>query len=276
MTVGISTKAVVIDGLTKIAKLSRLAGENNFKCMAYDRAIDTLSGVSEAQLADANYSTLIQLEGIGDSIALKIEEIIQTGTCKALNILMDEHGDKLPLMEVYGVGPKTALKFYVEGMRTPEDIIQQVKEGKIKTKRIVEGAEHFDSPKKVSYDTALMVAEDLIDDLKKALKSNIGRIEACGSLRRHKEEIGDLDIVVEVLSSPTDIPSLVADCLDSFSEMGEHKICGRYCELKVQVRLASPNCYGAMILYFTGSKFFNINLRHRAIKHSMTLNEYGL
>jgi len=274
MTATTITKDELVKKLKDLGNLCRLDGENHFKCAAYDRAADAIKELSTEYFEGVmSYESI---DGVGESIALKIANIMLTGTCNLLDELTKEHGDKLELMSISGIGAKTALKFWDQGIHTVEDVVAAVKSGTIKAKRIVDGVNALDMPDRVSWETANDVATDLISDITCDLGKCIGRIEACGSIRRHKESVGDIDIVVEVLNSPVDIPEIIGKCLDSAREVGESKIAGRYCEMNVQVRLASCESFGAMCLYFTGPKHFNISMRNRANVMGYKLNEYGL
>jgi len=264
----------VVELIRDLANLCRLDGVNHFKCAAYDRAADALSEMNDEYFE--GLSCFDSVDGIGESISTKIWEILRCGSCELLDELRPKHGEKLELMSIKGIGAKTAQKFWDKGIRTVDDVVEQVKAGKIKTKRIVDGVNSLDMPSKVSLETAQEVADDLIADIMAKIGKHIGKIEACGSLRRQKEEVGDLDIVVQVLNSPVDIPALIASCLDSVRAQGDLMIAGRYCDMNVQVRLASVQSYGAMLLYFTGPKHFNIKMRYIASRHGNTLNEYGL
>ena len=273
------SKDFVIERLQDLGNLCSLDGENHFKTRAYQKAADALDEMSDDDFHSRH--SFDDVEGVGKSLASKIPEIKNTGTCEKLETLMELYGEQLPLMEIKGIGAKTVKKLWEEYMvRTVEDLKRMVEEGVIKAKAVTKAVKNMAEEVKLPLEEAMRIADELCNQIYQvAGEGEIITLEACGSLRRQKDMVGDLDIIVEV-----DCPErqklissrISAFLLDAVTADGAKKVSGRYEGMHVDVRFASPAYYGAMTLYFTGPRQFNINMRKKAIKQQLQLNEYGL
>jgi len=273
--------------LYEIAELLALDGVA-FKPQAYRRAAGTVESLGEPIESLVAAGTHGELPGVGAAIAKKIAEIVETGRLEYHETLKAKLPiDLFELMQVEGVGPKTAKLLYDElGVKNLADLERVARAGKIRDvkslgakteERILRGlAEARRVEGRILLGTASDVAADLIDRLQGT--GLFARIEPAGSLRRGRETIGDLDLL-----AMTEDAAAAAEAFVSLPEVDEVLAHG---ETKPSVRLASgiqidlrivpEPSFGAALQYFTGSQAHNIALRKRAVARGWRLSEYGL
>jgi DNA polymerase (family 10) len=273
--------------LYEVADLLELEGVE-FKPRAYRRAAQAVESCPIPIEDLVAQGRLRELPGVGESIAQKIEEIVQTGKLA----LHEELKAKLPvdlyaLTQVEGVGPKTAKLLYEAlGVRTLEDLERVAREGKIREikglgpkteEKILRGLQEARGAEKREL---LGYALPLARNLRQKLLSTglFQRIELAGSLRRGKETVGDLDIL-GISSRPEEaarafctLPE-VEEILAQGPKKSSVKLSGG---LQADLRIVPEESFGAAWQYFTGSKAHNIRLRERAVARGWKLNEYGL
>jgi DNA polymerase (family 10) len=272
--------------LAEIADLLEIKGENPFKIRAYRNAADTITHLSE-RVAAFTPAERLGIPGIGKDLAAKIAELIDAGTCRYHQELLQEFPPSiLDLLHLQGVGPKTVARLYHElEIRTLDDLERAARDGRIRDLKgmgarkealilkALEERQRFTGRRLMpeAYDmSAALVAElrGLAPD---------ADISPVGSLRRGCETCGDLDILAA--GAP---PSLM-DAFTSYRLVerilgrGETKssvvLAGGF---QADLRLVPRESLGAAQQYFTGSKAHNIALRDRAIQRGLKLNEYGL
>lgn len=273
------SRTQIIAVLKDLGNLCALAGENHFKTRAYQKAVDAFEEMTDEAFNDIDYFR--DIDGIGERLADKIHEIKLTGSCDKLQELMPIYGDRLSLMSIKGIGAKTANKLYLEYMVcSVDDLKEMVESGAITAKAVVKAVKNMTVEKRIPLQEANEIADDLCTQISQLDNDDVfGSMEACGSIRRGKSTVGDIDIIVEVLNPnnleilSTRISSLL---LDNVTAQGKSKISGVFRGMHVDIRLANPDTYGAMTLYFTGPRQFNINMRITAIKLGLRLNEYGV
>lgn len=283
--------AEVIDFLRELAQLTVLAEENpqSFRARSYDRARHAIEGVTE-NLAEMNESRLQKIDGIGKSTAKKIREYFDTGHVDKLEKLRERFpASVVELSRIPGIGPKTLHRMRQDlGIEDLAGLQQAIADDQLQTieglgaksqQKIASAIQRLGlkhGEKRTPLYRAMRVADQLVAEL-----SDLPQVVAavpCGSLRRHRETVGDLDIVVASLDG--------APIMDWFANhalakdvvaKGETKtsIVTRY-GLQVDVRVVAPDQLGAAVMYFTGSKDHNIRLRQRALQRGWTLNEYAL
>lgn len=274
----------------ELASLAELAGENPFKVNAYAKAARTIENLSIPIEDLAKDKKLTEIRGIGSGIAKKIVQYLETGKIEKLEEFKSKVPSSLLEMEkVSGLGPKGAIALYKHlGVKTVEGLKKAALDGKIRSLpgfglkkeenilKAIQGLRKKKEEKRVSIGLALPLAETIVDFLKK--NSPIERVQICGSIRRMKETVGDIDILVtskeseKVMKTFTEVPML-KDVLVS----GETKTSILTNEdLQVDLRVVEPLSFGAAIQYFTGSKQHNIKLRELAIKKGYKINEYGV
>jgi len=262
-----------------------------FKPYAYEKAAITLENLDEG--VDKIYlrggiKALEDIPGIGKSIAQKIEEYIKTGKIsyyeefkKRMPVNIDE------LTSVEGVGPKMVKTLYQKlGIKTLKDLERAAKEGRIRNlpgfgekteKNILQGIEFLKkSGGRFLLGEVLPIVREIISVLEKL--KEVKRIDVAGSLRRRKETIGDVDLLV--------IAKNAEKVMDVFVNLpGVTKVWGKgktrssirlQQGIDVDLRVVPQKCYGSALQYFTGSKEHNIATRKIAIDKGLKLNEYGL
>jgi len=264
-------------------------GAQSFRVRAYENAMNELKAF-RGDLSELSQKELVTLEGIGKSTAQKIREYYETGAIEKLVKLREKYPPELvELTRLPGLGPKTLLRLRDElGVTNVEELqavidAHRVRELKgmgekteLKLARALErrGATGKESRRPIA--DVLPVAERLVAELE--ARPDVDGARYCGSLRRFRETIGDIDIVVAATEA--------APIMDWFVSMpkveevighGDTKssvlLAGG---LQADLRVVEPSQCGAATLYFTGSKAHNIKLRQRALERGWTLNEYAL
>jgi DNA polymerase (family 10) len=274
--------------LTNIATLLELKGENPFKSRAYTNAARALESLSEPLDKLIAEERLGSVNGIGESIQKKILELVTTGKLAYYEELKAATPPGLvAMLEIPGLGPKKIKALRDElGIESIEQLEAACKADKVaklkgfgeKTQHnILEGinrrrayaARHLISD-------ALPLSESLLENLR--LHSDVIRCSTGGSLRRHREIIGDIDLLAsskhpaEVLEAFTQQPGIL-----NVIAKGETKasvlLQGG---IQSDLRVVSDAEYPFALMYFTGNKEHNIVMRQRAIDRGLRLNEYGL
>jgi len=274
--------------LDQIADLMDIKGENKFKIGAYRkaaRAIEELSeNINEIYLKDK----LKEIPGVGESIEKDIKELIKKRTCQRLKNLKEKIPVKLSeLMKIEGLGPKKVAflykKFKITTIPQLEKLIGSLKLRKLfgwgekSEQNILEGIKLY---KRFKERFPLGQIYPYAISLKEKLKKSpfVLQIEICGSFRRRKETIGDLDILV-TSKNPKKI-------IDFFVNLPEIQKVNAKGTTKVNVllkhgpetdlRVVKPESFGAALHYFTGSKTHNIQIRKMGMERGLRINEYGV
>ena len=274
----------------KIAGLLSLKEESTFTIRAYQRAARTIEHLpTELSQLVSEESDLRQIPGIGEAISAKINELVTTGRLEYMEGLKAEFPDGiLALMDVPGIGPKTALRISKEmGISSVEELEQAIVEGRLSAmprlgeKTAENILRHIRSlltkDRRIPIGRAMSAAEQVIATLRAACPG-LHHIDAAGSLRRWRETIGDVDIMgtadnpAAVIDAFVDMPT-VDEVLAHGSTKGSVVLHGG---LQVDLRMVDQDCYGALIQYFTGSQQHNIRLRELANRMGLSLNEYGV
>jgi len=259
-----------------------------FKPRAYRKAARTVESLSKSIEEVYEENKLKELSGVGESIAEKIAEIIETGTSQYLEKLKKQMpADIEALTSIEGMGPKSVKKLYEKlKIKTLDDLARAAEQHEI---RKIKGfgpttekniLEHLELARRGKERILLGFAMPIANEIKERLKKEkaVSQIEVTGSLRRMKETIGDIDILV----SSTE-PKKVADFFVSMKNVRE--VLGKgvtKCSvilknnIRVDLRIIKEKSFGAALMYFTGSKDHNIKLRKIAMSKSYKLNEYGL
>jgi DNA polymerase (family 10) len=278
----------IADIFEKMALMLEFKGEVVFKVNAYNKAARILRDITEDVEKLYREGKLGDVPGIGKGMADKIGEYLATGAVsKYEELRKDVTDDLLYMMRVQGVGPKTASlvhkQLHVDNIA---DLEQAVRAGLVqklpgmgdkKADNILRGIQLLrEGEGRISLGTALPVVEDIIARLE--AKTGIEQISTAGSLRRMKETVGDIDILVagkngkKIVKEFTELP-LVKDVLAA----GETK--GSIITedgTQVDLRVVAEDSYGAALQYFTGSKEHNVKLRGMAQRMGLKINEYGV
>jgi DNA polymerase (family 10) len=272
----------------EIADFLEVKDENPFRIRAYRRAAQAVEGLSEDIEAIARRGALLDVPGIGKDLAAKIEEHLAGGKVEYLEDLRKEiPAGVIELMRIHGVGPKTAKHLYEEaGVDSVEKLEELAKAHKlaglpgIKAKteeNILKGIAVWHSGReRMPLGTALLLAETILGRLR-GLKE-VDQIEAAGSLRRMRETVKDIDILIT-----SNKPARVMDVFVGLPNVvevlahGETKSSVRLREsIAVDLRVVEPDSFGAALLYFTGSKQHNIRVRELAQRKGLKVSEYGV
>ena len=270
----------------EIGDLLEIKNENPFKVRAYRNAADTIAHHPDP-VAALPPSDRLALPGIGKDLAAKLGELLDTGSIRFHQELLEEFPPTiLDLLRLQGVGPKTvALLYHHLGIRTVADLEAAAREGRIrqlkgmgaKREALILRAieEHSRSAGRRPLAEAHDVAAGLIAWLRAAAPGV--PVTAVGSLRRGCDTCGDIDILA------AGAPESLLDAFTSYPGMERvlaHGDTRRSVLLRggfqADLRLVPAESAGAAMQYFTGSKNHNIALRDRAIARGMKLNEYGL
>ena len=289
-------KAEVAAILEEIAVLLELHGENPFRANAYAKAGRTIAQL-ENNLDDVvKAGTLDQIPGIGETLRDKITTLVTTGHLPFYDDLKAKTPPGLiEMLRLPGVGPKKVKVLHDQlGIDDLPKLKAACDEGKIaklkgfgeKTqKNILEGLAFLDQVgNRVRLDQALALAEAIVDALRKL--PGIKRMELCGSVRRRKETIKDIDILVSAEDAAPIMDAFVAlPMVKKVIGHGETKSSimvegidhhTQRVLINADLRVVSDKQFPFALNYFTGSKEHNIRLRQRAIDYGFKLNEYDL
>ncbi|NQE54139.1 phosphatase YcdX [ANME-1 cluster archaeon GoMg3.2] len=274
----------------EIADIFEVKGENPFKIRAYRRAARTIESLTQDLKVIAErggVSELKKIPGVGEGIAKKILEIAQTGDCKKHRELTQEvPSGVLELLAIPRVGPKTIAKVHDElGICSIADLEEAAKSHKLEKlpglgakveENILKGIAQYRSYKgRVLLSEALPRAESIVIELKKL--DAVDKIIIAGSLRRMRETIGDIDILV-VSNRPRAVMDAFT-CLDGVDDIvakGDTKSSIILKGIDVDLRVVAEASFGAAAHYFTGSKHHNIRIRELGMKQGLKINEYGI
>ena len=289
--------------LETIARLLELTGANRFRVNAFAKAARVIEKETR-DVSTLDTDELVAIDGVGKGVAEKVQELRDTGTVAELDELIAEiPTGLLDVMEIQGLGPKTVRQLWKDlGVTSRDDLRRVIDDGSIlelprmgkKTVDNMTKALEFAS--KSTARLPLGVAWPIAERVKQHLAGvkGVKRIEAAGSLRRGRDTIGDLDILVSADDSEAVREAFCTmDGVTDVSARGETKCSvrmkvstdtGRWSIAKdldgstigVDLRTVPSEVFGAALMYFTGSKDHNVRLRERATKMGFTLNEYGL
>lgn len=270
----------------EIADLLELQGVA-FKPVAYRKAAGSIEQLEEPIEEIAKEGKLQDIPGVGESVAKKIEEILRTGKLAYLEKLRTEVPESLKeLVSIPEVGPKTAMTLYKDlGIKNIEDLKKALMEHKLHTikgfgekteERILQGIRTVEARAgRMLLGEAYPVGSEFVDYLK---AKSLELVSLGGSLRRGKETIGDIDILVG-----TDEPEKATAIFVSHPDVDEVVMKGPTKSsvrlrngLQVDLRVLPKKSWGAGLQYFTGSKEHNVALRSIGIKKGFKLNEYGV
>jgi DNA polymerase (family 10) len=279
---------LVAEILYEIADLLDIKGEIFFKTRAYRVAAQTIEVLDEDIETVANENRLQDISGIGEALAKKIKEIVETGKLEYFERLKKEVPEGvLALLEIPGLGPKKVAALYKNlGIATIDALRKACVEGELRSldgfgeiteRNILRGIQLKEKTSgRVLLNVAYEDGMNYLEYLKTCDK--IEQISIAGSLRRRKETIGDLDILA---SSGT--PDEVMDYFAAYEDVQRVLLKGitktsilLHDDVQVDLRVVEPKSFGAALQYFTGSKEHNVKMRNLAIKKGFKLSEYGL
>ncbi len=274
-----ATNRSIAEVLNHTGQIMEIAGENPYKSLAMYRASGVIERLPQ-DIAGLSRSELVALPGIGEHIADKVLAIVATGTHPEL----EELRSKVPpgvieLLDLDGVGPKTIVRLQKKlSIQSVDDLERAARQRRI---RAVPG---FGEKKEQAFLKAIAryregggrMTRDAADRVvaRVAEAFTPGSFQPAGSYRRGRSTIGDIDIVI------TEPPSLVnpriRQLADEMIDEGDQRTSFRCLGSRVDVRFTNPREMGAMMVYLTGSKEFNVRIRGIAASKGLKLNEYGI
>ena len=277
--------------LHETADLMEVAGEDGFRIRSYRNAAAVIAGYPEriTDIVCNPERKVTDIPGIGKGLAFVLAEICERGSFDRRDEMLARYpASALELLKIQGLGPKSiALLYEHHGVRTVDDLERICREQKLRTlprmgakleEKVLRSIEAYrKSAGRFLLSYGRRTADELIAEFR-ALP-DIERVEAAGSLRRGRETIGDLDILVTGAGAGAALGLIVAHPkTQELLGQGANKASVSYGleRLQVDVRALPHESFGAAMQYFTGSKEHNVVLRTNAIKQGLTLNEYGL
>ncbi|HWA60849.1 MAG TPA: DNA polymerase/3'-5' exonuclease PolX [Caulobacteraceae bacterium] len=272
-----------------LADLLEIEEANRFRVRAYRRAAATLEELPESvETLVRQGRDLTELPGVGEDLAGKIREIVETGRCRMLDEVEARTPSSLAaLTSIPGLGPKRVQTlFRTLGVRTLEQLAAAAKAGRLRDlprfgatleAKVAEAlARKAAEPGRIRLATAEDFAKGLLAHMRGA--PGLADIAVAGSFRRRKETVGDLDLLV----STTD-PQAAIDRFTGYDEAEKVTAKGPTraqivlrSGLQVDLRAVEPQSWGAALHYFTGSKGHNIAIRQRGQARGLKINEYGV
>jgi DNA polymerase (family X) len=277
--------------LWETADLMEIAGEDSFRIRSYRNGATVIEGHPERVidiLRDPNRK-ITEIPGIGKGLAAVLQEIVDRGSCERRDLLLQKFPvASLEFLKIQGLGPKSiALIFEHYRIGTMDELEQLCKEEKLRVlprmgakleEKVLRSIAQY---RMRAGRFLLSFAYETAGELKRYLGEleGIDKITAAGSLRRGKETVGDLDLLVTGPNATAVLERFLAyprvhEVLGCGANKASAKI-GRE-GLQVDVRALPRESYGAAMQYFTGSKEHNVAVRTRAVKMGFKLSEYGL
>ena len=271
-----------------MADVLELQGANVFRVRSYRRAGRVIGDLTDdlADLAEAG--KLEGLPGIGASFVEKIQELLATGKLGDYQELMASvPAGVVEMLRVPGLGPKTAGVLYKQGgIESIDQLAAAIEAGKLtdlpglgakKLENLQKGIRTYRAgQERITLGVALPIAEAIAEHLRGL--DGVAEVMPAGSLRRRRETIGDVDILVSSKRGKAVVDAFVGmanveEVLAAGETKGSVRVQGG---LQVDLRVVAPQSFGAAAQYFTGSKAHNIRLRDIAIGKKLKLNEYGV
>ena len=273
--------------LVEYADLLSILYDDPYKPRAYEKAARAVGGYP-VDLEGKDLTEIVKIPSVGKSIGEKIQEILSTGTLSELETLREQIPPGVrELTRIPGLGPKKAMVLYQElGVGSVEELEAAIEDDRVaalprfgaKTQdNIARGIGQLRAAGgRVKIDTALDVADVFIAALTPLKQAR--RVAYAGSLRRMRETIGDVDLLVAGTEAEPVMETFIAQpSVTRVLAKGDTKssvVTDR--GLQIDLRVVPPEAWGAAMIYFTGSKPHNIRIREIAVRKGLKLSEYGL
>jgi DNA polymerase (family 10) len=281
--------------LDETASLLEIDSADPFRIRSYRRAAEAVEQQTTqlALMVASDPKQLLEIPGIGKGMAANICQLLDAGTIPLRAELLTKYKPSmLELLRLPGMGPKTvALVWSALGICDIEALETAAREGKLASlprmgekfaAKLLKGIEDF---RRNSGRFRIDLAREQVDRISALIGAfpGIEEITPAGSLRRGREAVGDLDLLVTGPACEPEVVNLAVEhvatlpLIDKLLARGQNKVSFTLRNnLQVDVRLLPRASYGAALQYFTGSKMHNVALRQRAIKRGLTLSEYAL
>ena len=275
--------------LDEIADLLDIQGANPFRVRAYRNAARTIGDLgSDVETLMQRGTALTEIPGVGEDLAKKIQEIIDTGRCEFLERLHKQLPAAITqLLKIPGLGPKRVKVLWRDlHIETLEQLLRAARDNRIRElpgfgekteQKILEAAQaHLSQARRFKLAVAAQYAEAFTAYLRQV--EGVERVDIAGSFRRMRETVGDIDILVAA-----DETSTVMERFTAYEEVKEVLASGPTRGsvvlkpgIQVDIRIIPGDSYGAALVYFTGSKAHNIAIRRIAQEKGLKINEYGV
>ena len=271
----------------EIADFLEIKEGNPFKIRAYRKAALNLAAMTR-DLGELSHKELLEIPGVGEDLAAKIEEYLQSGAMASYEQLKGEvPAGVFALLAVPGLGPKTAKTIYQQaGVASLEELERAAAEHRLAGIRGIQQKTEENILKGIAavkrgrerqpLGRMLPAARDLVQALKE--RAALERIEIAGSIRRRRESVKDIDIVATspdpagVMEAFVGLPQVEGVTMHGLTRSSVTIREG----VQVDLRVVEPESFGAALAYLTGSKPHNVRLREMALKRGLKINEYGI
>ncbi len=277
--------AEIFDHMSRVLAIK---GKDRFRALAYERAAGSLRGLNQDVTGLAREKKLEEIPGVGHDLSEMIEEYIETGHIRRCEREMRNVPDALiEMMDIPGIGPKTLAllheKFRIKNVDDLRRLIEKGSLGKLrgfgekKIENLLRGiALHQSSKERRRLGMVLSLAEKLLDEARKI--ELVDRADLAGSIRRGRETIGDIDLLISSRKGEEALREFVKPpAVKRVTALGETRASALIeGNLQVDVRAVPKESYGAALQYFTGSKQHSVHLRTIAQKRGLKINEYGV
>lgn len=277
--------------LDEIGTLLELQGESPFRCNAYHNGARAIEQLEEDLATVVREGRLTSVPGIGDTLREKITTLVTTGKLPYYDDLRKKTPPGLfDILRIQGLGPKRVKTMYDQlHIDTLDKLETACSEGRVASlkgfgektqQKIIEGIQFLrQMGQRVRIDQALPLALHLLDELRQT--PGIVRMELCGSLRRRRETIKDIDILISsdepapIMERFVSLPG-VAQVIGHGETKSSIIVQGGRVLMNADLRIVRDEQFPFALHYFTGSKEHNIAMRQRAQQHGLKLNEYEL
>lgn len=275
--------------LNDIGSLLEIKGENRYRILAYHRAAEAIENLGRDIYTYWEADRLEEIPNVGEAIAKKLDELLGTGRLPYLEDLEAEYPRALTaLLEISGLGPKRVHALYTElGITTVDELEIAAQRGQLASlpgfgKKTVENVlagiralRHRSD--RLLLGTAWTRATEILTELRHGAGDIVVHAEVAGSLRRRRETIGDIDLLVA-----SDDPDTVMAAYRALPQAAEVLLGGRtktriklHTGEEADLRVVPPARWGTALQYFTGSKAHNVRLRELALSRGLSLSEYS-
>ena len=287
-------KEIIINNLNKLKNIYEKDPNKKWNLKALKNAIYEISKYDKEIVSGTQLKN--EINGIGEKIALRIDEIISNGFLKEISEYENNNIDynidyKNPFIDITGVGDVRAKKWLETGIKNIDELKEAINNKKIKS------THHIDIGLKYYNDFKQLIPREEIDIIKKIIRKCLKKndkkyiFEICGSYRRGCSHSGDIDILITHATKHEDETHLI-NIVSALKEinfitdeltingntkfMGVCKVKGLPFYRRIDIRFVKYNSYYSSLIYFTGNKNFNIFIRKKALSLNMSINEYGI
>lgn len=277
---------LIVNKLNELLQYYETDKSLKWKKLALQKALTNIINHPH-QIISGDYAKQ-NIANIGTGIASRIDEILSTNSLEEIqnNSLNPSNDAKTELKRITGVGDTRVNKWIEQGIYTINDLKQQVANGKVKlTHHIMIGLKYV-------FDFEQPIPRNEIDDINKFLNDFYSKLDKniifniCGSYRRGLSTSGDIDILLSHKNNVNYLKHTISELtkkgfiIDNLTENGDKKYMG-VCKInslarRIDIRYIEYESYYPALIYFTGSKNFNVKIRKDALKKNLSISEYGI